>query len=230
MERKQTESERAFLENLVSGLPTGRRRAKEAVENFFVILAIGTLLGLLIWGAIAWLIQKVIGAEIGWFSEYAFPVAPAIVIASAIWAMVSTWNWMKAWPDHRERVHDDLEAGLVTEDVHTVVEAKCLQEQEYGSLLYFLKTSDERVLVLYDRESMELSMLNEDPLGSSFEPQSTIRIVKGPNSGFTISMTFSGDAIDIHGPIDMTASPREWPDDEKFYPFRWEEIEERLCA
>lgn len=230
MERKLTESEREYLEDLLSRLSTGRRRTKEAVENFFVMLAVITLVGVLIWAGIAWAVKKLANIEIGWSSEYAIPVVLSVLTASALYAVYSTSRWMKTWTDYRQPLRDDLDGGIVTEEKLTVVEAKLLQEPEHGGLIYFLRTDDERVLVLYDRESLDLAMADEDPMGSSFKPQRAVTIVKAPRSQFTISTSFGGENIDIHGPVEMTASPNSWPEDEDFCSIPWSQIEEQLCA
>ena len=230
MEREQTAAEKAYLEDLFSKLPTGRRRTKEAIENFFVMLAVLTLLGVLIWAGIGWLAQKIADIGIGWSSEYAISIVISVVVVAAIYSAYSTTRWMKSWPDSRQDVRDDLEAGLVSEEQLTILEAKVLQEPEHGGLIYFLRSDDDRVLVLYDRESLDLAMADEDPMGSSFEPQRNVTIIKAPHSGFTIKTSFSGENIDIHGPTEMTASPDKWPDDEEYSPIPWAQIERQLCG
>ncbi len=229
MEREQTAAEKAYLEDLLSKLPTGSRRTKEAIENFFVMLAALTLLGVVIWAGIGWPSQKVAGIEIGWSSEYAILIAISVVVVAAIYSAYSTTRWMKSWPDSRQPVRDDLEAGLVSEEQLTVLEAKVLQEPEHGGLIYFLRSDDDRVLVLYDRESLDLAMADEDPMGSSFEPQSKVTVIRAPQSGFTIETSFGGENIDIHGPTEITASPDKWPEDEEYSPIPWAQIEQQLC-
>jgi hypothetical protein len=230
MERAQTAAEKAYLEDLLSKLPTGRRRTKEAVENFFVMLAALTLVGVLIWAAIGWLAQKAADLSIGWSSEHAILIAITVVAAVAIYAAYSTTRWMKTWPDSRQPLRDDLDAGFVSEEQLTVLEAKVLQEPEHGGLIYFLRADDDRVFVLYDRESLDLAMTGEDPMGSSFEPQSIVTIVRAPHSGFTIETSFRGENIDIQGPTEMTASPEKWPEDEEYTPIPWGQIEQQLCS
>lgn len=230
MKREQTASERDYLESILVGLPTGRRRTKEAIENFLVMLAAFTLTGVLLWAGIAWMVATLFNFDIGWFSSYAFPIAPVVVAAAAVFAALSTMRWMKSWPDHRQPLRDDLTSGLVMEEQITVLEGKLLQEPEHGSLIYFLKAGDGRVLVLYDRESLDLAMADEDPMGSSFEPQSLVSIVKAPQSGFTISVSFNGEDIDILGPIEISAPPTQWPEDEDFCSIPWEQIEQKLCS
>ena len=230
MERKLSAAEKAYLEDLLSKLPTGRRRTKEAVENFFVMLALLTLVGVLIWAAIGWLTRKTADLDIGWSSEHAIPITISVVAVAAIYSAYSTTRWMKSWPDSRQPLRDDLEAGLVSEEQLTVLEAKVLQEPEHGGLIYFLRSDDDRVLVLYDRESLDLAMTDEDPMGSSFEPQSIVTIVRAPQSGFTIESSFSGENINVHGPSEMTASPDKWPEDEEYSLIPWGQIEQQLCS
>jgi hypothetical protein len=230
MERKLSAAEKAYLEDLLSKLPTGRRRTKEAVENFFVMLALLTLVGVLIWAAIGWLTRKTADLDIGWSSEHAIPITISVVAVAAICSAYSTTRWMKSWPDSRQPLRDDLEAGLVSEEQLTVLEAKVLQEPEHGGLIYFLRSDDDRVFVLYDRESLDLAMTDEDPMGSSFEPQSIVTIVRAPQSGFTIESSFSGENINVHGPSEMTASPDKWPEDEEYSLIPWGQIEQQLCS
>jgi len=230
MERKLSAAEKAYLEDLLSKLPTGRRRTKEAVENFFVMLALLTLVGVLIWAAIGWLTRKTADLDIGWSSEHAIPITISVVAVAAIYSAYSTTRWMKSWPDSRQPLRDDLEAGLVSEEQLTVLEAKVLQEPEHGGLIYFLRSDDDRVFVLYDRESLDLAMTDEDPMGSSFEPQSIVTIVRAPQSGFTIESSFSGENINVHGPSEMTASPDKWPEDEEYSLIPWGQIEQQLCS
>lgn len=230
MKREQTASERAFLEELLSKLPTSGRRTREAVENFLVMLAAFTMTGVLIWAGVAWVVETLFDFDMSWFSTHAFPIAPVVVAVSAVCAAFSTKRWMNSWPDHRQPLREDLSGGFVTEEQLTVQEAKLLQEPEGGGLIYFLKADDGRVLVLYDRESLDLAMADEDPMGSSFEPQSVVTIVKAPESGFTISRRFSGENIDIAGPAEITAPPNQWPEDEDFCSIPWGEIELQLCS
>jgi len=230
MERKQTVLEREYLENFLSSLPTDRRRTKKAVENFFVMFSLLTLLGVLIWAGIAWLANNLGAFEIGWSGQYAIPIVLSVLAASALFAVYSTARWMKTWPDHRQPLRNDLDVGLVTEERLTILEAKVLQEPEHGGLIYFLRSDDGRVLVLYDRESLDLAMTDEDPTGSGFEPQSIVTIVRAPQSGFTIETSFSGNNIDIHGPTEMAAPPRLWLKDEDFCSVPWAQIETEFCA
>lgn len=136
---------------------------------------------------------------------------------------------MRSWEDSRQPLRDDLRSGIVTEEHLTVVEAKLLQDPEHGGFVYFLRTDDERVYVIYDRESLELAMVEEDPAGSTFEPRSQLTIVKAPKSQFTINNSFSGGDIDIYGPTEMTAPPTKWPENEAFSPIPWDQIEKELC-
>ena len=230
MERAQSASEREWLENLLANLPTAGRRTKEAVENFFVLLAVMTLLGVLVWSGIAWLTKKASGVDIGWSSVYAFPVVFVVLAASVVYAAYSTTRWMNTWPDSRQSVRDDLQSGIVSEEKLRLLDAKLLQEPEHGGLIYFLRADDGRIYVYYDDESVELAMADEDPLGSSFEPLTYTSIVTAPKSGFTIEVCFGGDSIDIYGPTAITVPPRKWPENQKFSSIAWDQLEAELCS
>lgn len=229
-ERSQTASEKEWLEDLLSKLPSSGRRAKQSIENFFVCLAATTLLGVLLWSGLAWLTRKIAGFEFGWSSDYAIPVVLGLLALSVVYSTYSTARWMGSWEDTRQPLRDDLQSGIVTEEHLTVLEAKLLQDPEHGGFVYFLKADDGRVYVIYDHESLELAMADEDPTGSTFEPRSQLTIVKAPKSQFTISNTFSGENIDIYGPREMTASPKKWPENEDFSPIPWDQIEKELCS
>lgn len=230
MERSHTASEKEWLEDLLSKLPSSGRRTKEAIENFFVLLAASTLLGVLLWAGIAWITRKIAGFDLGWSSDYAIPIVLGLIAFSAIYATYSTARWMGSWEDSRQPLRDDLRSGIVTEEHLRLLEAKLLQDPEHGGFVYFLKTDDGRVYVIYDHESIELAMAEEDPTGSGFEPRSQLTIVKAPRSQFTINNSFSGRDIDVYGPAEMTAPPKKWPENEDFSPIPWDQIEKELCS
>ena len=231
MERKQTEAERNYLEDLLGNLPTSARRFKEAVENFFVMLAATTLLSVLAWAGIAWSVSRLANREVGWSSDYAIPITLTLLAGSAMYSAYSTRRWMKRWKDYRQPVGEDVRAGIVTEERFSITEAKLFQEPEHGGLLYCMQSDDGRVLVFYDRESIDLAMAEEDPFGSSFEPRrSAVKIVKAPRSQVVVETSFGGGEIDIYGPFELTAPPEKWPENKTFCSIPWDDLEKELCA
>jgi len=214
----------------LEALPTGGRRIREAVWDAVVTFGACTLFSWIGYGLLGKLAEWIFGWKIGWSSDYEARVLLAFVVIFAVYASISTWRWTKSWPDHRQPIRDDLASGVVTEQELAIEEAKVLQDPEHGGLIYFLRTEGQKVFVLYDRESVELAMMDEDPFGSSFEPLSQLKIVKAPESDFVISTNFSGESVDVFGPTELTVSPDKWPEDEEFCSIYWSQIERTLCA
>jgi len=190
--------------------------------------AVALLVFVLAWGLLAWVAAKLTHMSFGWQSPSAFLTLAAGAALSAAYSAVSTMRWMSRWPDARPRVDRDIAAGLVTEE-HVEFEAvKRFQEPEHGGLIYFLRTSDERVFVLYDHESQDLGVQSQDPLGSRFRPRVHFRLVRAPSSRFVLSRSFSGPVLELHDPVELTASPGQWPETDEFCEIRWDELESRL--
>jgi hypothetical protein len=87
---------------------------------------------------------------------------------------------------------------------------------------------DNRVLALYDHESVELEMEGKNPLASSFKPCRELHIVRAPNTEYFVKQEFYGEALPLSEPIALTAPPDQWPEQESWCDIPWDELETGL--
>jgi hypothetical protein len=227
-ERSMSNSERDYLEGFLKRAPTGTRRLKEGVENALVLWAVFLLVFVLAWALLAWVGSALFHFDFGWQSPVAIWVLAFGVPACAFLSFVSTVRWIKSWRDPRPMLRADLDGGLVIEEHYQFNAAKRFQEQEHGGLIYFLRTTDDKVLVLFDSESTILRKSEEDPLKSSFKPCTELVMVRAPNTGYVITKAFSGSPLDAGDPLDLLIPPKQWPKSDTWCDIPWGKLDGRL--
>jgi hypothetical protein len=228
--RAMTSKEREFLHGISYG---GLSRSAFFFLNFGVPIASwGFVWGVLIlcWLVVAWLARVTVGEKIGWHSAAASWVIPLSGLAAAAY-MFSIFLFVgrSSKKDSDTSLKTDLEAGQVVEEDYKLTAAKRMQEQEHGGLIYFLRTVDDDVLVLYDEESQQLGVLDDEPLNSSFQPCSNLIMIRAPKTGYVIDKIFSGELLDAGEPLDLLASPDDWPENEEFCDIAWDDLEATYC-
>lgn len=230
VEREMTDEERKFLTNLLKSSPSNFMRWMQGVQNALVLWA-ASLLGLiLIWLCLAWLVHLVVNLDIGIKSQYAMWVVSFSAPLCALYAIYASVKWVRAWPGHRKTLRQDIDGSKVIDERFKVIEVKRFQELEHGGLIYFLRMDDNRVLVLYDHDSIELAMDGKDALASAFKPCRELHIIRAPNTEYVLEQQFSGDRVALSPPIDLTVSPDQWPEQESWCDIPWCELESRLSA
>jgi hypothetical protein len=193
----------------------------------FVFLAgpIACLLGLLGSGA-SWLLRSEKPVWSAALESWTWPVAVVAAAGIALSMLGRPWFRFRAL---RRKARSDLANGLVDERHYTFVEAKRFQEPEHGGLIYCLRTSDDKVLVLYDAESQDLGVAGKNPLTSSFAVASELRLVRAPQSGLTLTKHFSGTPLSVSTPVEIRLPPGKWPEDEDLWDVGWDELERKLA-
>ena len=223
-QRPMTADERAQVEMLLRDAPA---LWKVGLGNAVVLWAVSMLAVVLAWGAIGWIARPALGIQIGWKSSVSWWLLPVAGIGCAVFAIYSTVQWLRSSQGSRLRIREDLEAGKVAEERLTFVEAKVFQEAEHDGLIYFLRTTDDRVFVLFDSESQDLAIQEKDPFSSSLRPKSELLLVRAPSARFIISRTFAGDDLPTAPVSEMVAPPKEWPESEEFCSVAWNELDSR---
>lgn len=224
-QRPITVDERASLQKLIQSAPSLWR---QAAENAGVLWAFSLFLIILSWGLVGWLAARLFDVGIGWKSSVALWFVPLSVVCTLGYAIFSTLLWIKPISAWRARLHADLAAGVVLEERLTFVAALCFQEPEHGGLIYFLRTSDDRVFTTYDHESQDLGVDDKDPLTSSFRPKSHLLRILMPCSRHPLADTFSGDVLPTDRVLELTLPPKHWPEPDAFIAVPWDEIERRF--
>lgn len=226
-QRPLSSEERAQLETFLKRAPS---RFRNAASNTLITWAVFTLLAVVAWGILAWMGRRFLHLEYGWQATGTLWALLLLLLATLAMACFSTNHWLKSWKDARPLVHSDLAGGMATEEHLCFTDIKRFQEPEHSGLIYFLRTEDHRVFVLYDHESQQLGVDDKNPLDSSFHPQERLLLVRAPNSRFVLGKTFSGRKLPLPPPIDMTAPPRIWPETEDFCAVPWEELDHKFSA
>lgn len=223
--RTMNQEERAFLETLLRNAPA---RWKVAAENIVVLWATSMLAFVLCWAVVGWIGRVAFAVNIGWKS----PFAPLVLLIGGagitILSVLSTVRWLKSRPDYIALVRTDLAENSVLQEELQFVEAKVLQEPEHGGLMYFFRTPDDRVFVIYDHESQDLGARGEDPHTSSFQPREHLSLVRAPTSRVPISRSFSGPVLTAGDIMEMAAHPKLWPAPDEFCDVVWHELENRF--
>jgi hypothetical protein len=123
----------------------------------------------------------------------------------------------------------DLNGGVVVDELYKFVAVKRFQEPEHGGLIYFLRTEDEKVLVLYDAESQSLGAGGEDRLASSLRPRTELVMARAPATRYVLDKRFTGTLMDLAAPIELAVSPKEWPEQDELCEIPWDQLEKRLA-
>jgi hypothetical protein len=226
--RPMRDSERGFLEYILKNAATGLKRWKQGAGNALVLWAVSMLGLVLVWLFVAWLVRLIFHVKIGWDSPVAIWVVFLGTPACAFYAVVSSVRWLRGSRDVLPLVRADLDAGVVIEEFYRFAAAKRFQEPEHGGLIYFLKTTDNKVLVLYDHESANLGARDENPFDSDFKPRIDLLMVRAPKTGYVISREFSGKTLDAGDPKELAIKPELWPETEECCDIPWDDLERRL--
>ena len=225
-QRAMSDDERAFLQDLLRDAPP---RWEGGLGNAVVLWATSLLVVVLGWSAVAWVGRAVFGLELGWRTGFGQWVLAAGVLVCAGYAIHSTIRWLQSSGDYRPLARLDLTGGTVLEERLTFVDARPFQEPEHGGLIYFLRTTDDRVFVLYDHESQDLGVEGKDPLSSSLRPKSELLIVRAPNTRLVITKTFAGHELALAPIRELLAPPAEWPETDEFCSVPWGGLEGRYA-
>ena len=223
-----SEVERETIRQRLKSIPGTAARWRRGAENVLVTWAVLLLLFILGWQIIAWLVRKTVSVEIGWHAAETIWTVASATLGCALYAIISSVRWVKKWPDPRKDYQADLECGQVIEEFYQFTAAKLFQEPEHGGLIYFLRTINDKVFVLYDYESQNLGAEGDEPLNSKFQARAELLVVRAPKSGEVIDRQGSGTALEAGEPHELKVGPRAWPEDETYSKIPWEELEKRL--
>lgn len=223
--RAATLEERVELERRIAA---ARRSIEEDWRGYLSPWITALILGAVVWAIVAALVRKFFAVDIGYHSRWG-----AIITLAGI-AVCTLYMGAQAWRDtrHQKRclrlLQSDLAAGEVSEQMLVFTGARRFQEPEHLGLIYFLRTVDDRVFVMFDYESQELAEQDLDPISSKFCPAENLVVVRGNASQRIIDTRFSGAELDAGAPAPLKARPRDWPRPEEFADFSWEDLDNRL--
>jgi hypothetical protein len=227
VKRPMTDKERDFLTGRLRGCPTKAKRLRQGIVNAFLMWVFAMLIFVVGWKVMAWIARTIVHAELGWKRPDALWILIGGALLCAAYSIFSTLRWIKGWRDVRPGLRADLASGEVAEEHYEFNAAKRFQEPEHGGLMYFLRTVDNKVFVLFDYESQGLGAEGEDPLATEFRPCENLLLVRASHSEIVLSQNFSGAALEVGEPIELSVGPSKWPEWDCYCEVKWEELEQR---
>ena len=228
--REMSLDERRFLEDLLKSAPGRLGRIKMGIGNAIVLWAATMLALVLVWLAVAWVVRKLTGTDMGWDGPWALWILSIGGIGCAVYSIISTERWLRGTADLPRQLRAEITGNRVIEEHYAFSGAMRMQEPEHGGLIYFLHDHDGRVLVLYDHESQDFGVQDEDPLSSSFEPKDHLIMVRAPESRIVIDKRFTGEILDPGEPLEITVSPLAWPEQDELCDVPWSDLERRFAS
>lgn len=222
--------EREFLESSLERAPGLAKRWASGFGNALVLWAVSSLVMVLAWKIVAWLIRLASGLDFGPKSPFAIWFVIVVAPLCAVYAAISSIRWVRRWADPRPLLKADLDRGEVLEERNRFTAVKRFQEQEHGGLIYFFLTDDNKVFVRFDHESQDLGVQDKEPLSSSFQVRSELLLIRAPNTRYIIEEQASGEALGAMAPLDLTEAPQRWPKQEEYCDISWGELEKRFSA
>ena len=225
IDRPISESEKNKLEEFLASIPSDSLRWQAGAKNAIVAWSALMLLISLVWLTTAWIVNWITGVNFGLHSEHAVTILATTAMVVAAVTFTAFVKGIRSWKSPASEVRQELKSGTVREDRLEIVAVKRFQEQEHGGLIYFLLTTDQQVMAMYDAESQDLGVNKEDPLSSSFTVRQELTIVRTPIRRMTLDTKFSGKILNAGSPIELTVTPNMWPEDAEFCQIKWEELE-----
>ena len=216
-ERRLTDDEIEKLTPRLTGFPRNFDELKEFLGDAVRLTFMFSLFLVIVWLLVEWLSGFVVDMDFGWNSPYGNTIFWSIVGISFAYTVYEIQRTNKPSAARIRALQADIESGVLIVEEHEIRAAKVFQEPEHLGLFYFLQTSDDRVYVAFDYESVELNENDENPLDSTFRPKSILRLGKTTHARVPLIEEFDGDPIDIPEPLPMTLKTRRWPEPEEFY-------------
>ncbi len=227
-QRPVTAEEQIIIDEMRAQIPSANQHQWIVLKTALRFWLNSSIIVLSLGFGLFWLLKHFVNAK---FAEYG-PLLPYLAIfASSGCAILALFSSIKFGRDMRRKqnaVSQDLATGLVNQESYLIVAAQRFQEPEHQGLMYFLLTDQQKVLVLYDRESQELSLQDRNPLASSFSPKASLCIARLPNTGEMLSCKFSGTPLTLNPPLELSLAPEDWPEDGSYCDIRFDQLAQRL--
>lgn len=224
-ERPLTDTEIDRLTPRLTGFPRDFGELKEFLGEVASLTFMFSFVTVVVWLLADWLIGFVADFDFGWNSAYGNTIFWSIVLIAFVYTVYEILRTNKLSDKRIRALQADIASGKLIIEEHEIRAAKVFQEPEHLGLFYFLLTSDDRVYVAFDYESVELNENCENPLDSTFRPKSTLRIGRTTHARVPLVEEFEGEFIDVPEPLPMTLKTGRWPEPEEFIDTPWAEIE-----
>jgi hypothetical protein len=189
----------------------------------------GLLLWYLLWIVLAWVCRKLFDIDLGTHSRWAMSIGLVIFGAWSSWMYLELRRQSRQANARHEALTADIVTGEVEEQTFRLTEARRYQEPEHDGLIYFLRTSDDRVLVLFDYESQQLGVQGLNALDSPFKPTGQLVMIRALKSHDVLMTRLEGEPLEPGAPLPFELPTRHWPEPETFLDVSWPELDDWMA-
>ena len=208
--------------------------SKDSLKLIWEVVPLGgatlSLVLVLTWIFINWLLRFIVAFDFGWNSQYRNYILWPIVGFSYSWFLFEVAKSCGPNSQTRLALKKDLEEKILKVSEYPIYEAKVFEEPEHGGFIYFVRTSGDKVLALFDSESQDLSIDGQDPKDSSYKIRNVLKISRAPNSNIIVDEQFNGDLVQISELEIFTENTKIWPEHAEFVKCQWEKVGEKYVA
>lgn len=122
-----------------------------------------------------------------------------------------------------------LDRNDLVVEVYKIVDCKLVREPEHGQCMYFLKSSEGKVLFVFEGQDELQDGWQNHPLvvSESERPRRVLKIIRLPETNESIVVTFDGPEIPLHDCFEMTLAPSHWPASGKVLKSSWNDVQRR---
>lgn len=224
-EKVATELKRASTTSFLS---------KESLKLIWEVVPLGaailSLILIVLWLFLNWLIGLIISIDFGWGSQYRNYILWPIVVLSYLYFFVETAKSCGLDSKIREALKEDLAGKILKVSEYPIIEVKVFEEPEHGGFIYFVLSCDDKVIALFDYESQDLSIDGEDPKNSSYKVRKNLKISKTPIANFIVDDHFFGEIVEIPEINVFTENTEIWPVHAEYVKCKWENVDARYSA
>ena len=196
-------------------------------ENIFGFTLINSFIFIIIWLIVAKIFNLFTNFEFGWNTEHKGFILVGIIITSFFYSFFKIIiNFINLKPSKKiiKEIKKDLEKNKIYKTSYEIKNIKVFKEPEHGGYIYYLLTTKNEIIVVYDSESQDLSMEGKNPKNSSYKPRRFFEIFKTKYSKLLIKDYFKGEILNFPEPEIMKEDPKNWPEHGSIIMSNWDDI------
>lgn len=225
-----------MTDKVVKEIKKAKNETPFSRENILSVIGMSLFPGFVLAGFIAlawrfldWSVSELFSPfNIGWAQFYCSGFLWVIFLISYLFVFVLVSRAYSRTVPEKKLLENDLKEGVVDVFEYPIYEAKVFEEIEHGGFVYFLRTVNDKVLALYDYESIQLSMDEKDPFDSSYKVREIYKVLKTPNAKYLIGEQFHGGLIKVLEVKPLTLDNGIWPEHSEIVDCDWCDVESRF--
>lgn len=139
------------------------------------------------------------------------------------------------WFEFRRRSNAVLQRQQILErndlivELYRIIDCKLVREPEHGQCMYFVKSSEGKIIFVFEGQDELQEDWQERPLAvlESERPRSGLKIIRLPETRESIVVKFNGSEIPVRDCYEMTLAPNFWPASGKRIKSPWDDLQRR---